>query len=541
MKKLFLVFWVFFLLVGIVSAILNITPQYSNIKNFNFVYFTPTDAEATFISQHLDLMVYTGSYKSQFRASNPDLQVWSYDTCMSMGVLAPINKLATVWPICTSQYSAAFCEGMFFHLARDATITSINDGVNTPVKGWNPADDTNGDGIRDIGPSDPQRTALFKNESRIPSWSIYQRWTNFNHTFWSDYCSNTTTDDFSWGTSEFDGIMLDEVTADVPPNIPSGNYFVELNPADQSADYISKATIFLSTFCDKAHAKGKYCGVNGPFDKYSSVVDVDFNEFIFTYQQELAWYQMNSQGDYTTKPYTSDNYWRMNIAKRSSPVGVSEMLQYQGNDFATWPCGQTFDSVPRDQNYFLSLYYMMKDSNSFFSWWPVSCSATYNCRTPSQIWFGAREVDIGQPVGDFYIINGTNINYNNNPGGYYGMFVRNYTKGMVYTLPRPHWQSCIGDTTYNTINLPGTYQVVNNDGSLGAPTNQIQLRWKEGAVLLKSGPSSDVNSDGKINVKDLAIVIFNQGRTPTGNYANLDLDSDSKINWNDVQIVANNM
>jgi parallel beta-helix repeat protein len=61
-----------------------------------------------------------------------------------------------------------------------------------------------------------------------------------------------------------------------------------------------------------------------------------------------------------------------------------------------------------------------------------------------------------------------------------------------------------------------------------------------GSTTLTSN-SPDVNSDGLINIKDLSIVIFNQGRTPTGNYAHLDLNNDTLINWNDVQIVMGNI
>ncbi len=63
------------------------------------------------------------------------------------------------------------------------------------------------------------------------------------------------------------------------------------------------------------------------------------------------------------------------------------------------------------------------------------------------------------------------------------------------------------------------------------------LEYTSGAVF----NSPDVNSDGSINIKDLAIVIFNQGRTPTGNYAHLDLNNDTLINWNDVLAVMSNI
>jgi len=54
---------------------------------------------------------------------------------------------------------------------------------------------------------------------------------------------------------------------------------------------------------------------------------------------------------------------------------------------------------------------------------------------------------------------------------------------------------------------------------------------------------SDINSDGRINIIDLAIVIFNQGRNSGQpnwiNYDHLDFDSNGQINWVDVSYVRN--
>jgi len=55
------------------------------------------------------------------------------------------------------------------------------------------------------------------------------------------------------------------------------------------------------------------------------------------------------------------------------------------------------------------------------------------------------------------------------------------------------------------------------------------------------GKNPDVNGDGFVNVIDLAIVIFNQGRNPVSNpnYAHLDLNEDNAINFEDVELVMN--
>lgn len=64
---------------------------------------------------------------------------------------------------------------------------------------------------------------------------------------------------------------------------------------------------------------------------------------------------------------------------------------------------------------------------------------------------------------------------------------------------------------------------------------------RQGNEGVFGGVNYDVNLDGSINIKDLAIVIFNQGRSASGGYAHLDLDSDGNIDWDDAKIIIHNM
>lgn len=51
----------------------------------------------------------------------------------------------------------------------------------------------------------------------------------------------------------------------------------------------------------------------------------------------------------------------------------------------------------------------------------------------------------------------------------------------------------------------------------------------------------DINGDGRVNVLDLSVIIFNQGRavTPGGGYGHLDVNGDGRITWLDVEMVRN--
>lgn len=61
-------------------------------------------------------------------------------------------------------------------------------------------------------------------------------------------------------------------------------------------------------------------------------------------------------------------------------------------------------------------------------------------------------------------------------------------------------------------------------------------------ITNSSFPPKDINSDGKVNIIDLAIIVFNQGRDPLNpNYNNLDLNQDEKIDFSDVKVVMTNI
>ncbi len=66
-----------------------------------------------------------------------------------------------------------------------------------------------------------------------------------------------------------------------------------------------------------------------------------------------------------------------------------------------------------------------------------------------------------------------------------------------------------------------------------------------GQLVMMVPDPADVNKDDVVNIIDLAIVIFNQGRNSgQGNwnyYKYLDLDGDSNIDWDDVRIVMSKM
>jgi len=478
-----LIVFFFLLFIALSVSALNIDPVYSHIRNFAIIYYDMSDEEAAWVGQHHDLII--GHYHPITKQYNPDIIFFKYAICQA---LPGGTELTPIWNACL-QSSETDCENMFFHLIKDSSVSSqecTGCGWETrTIPGWNPANDRDGNGYVDDSEFAtrpfPDASARYKNQSRIPGWLWSDPLANFNNTFWSDYCTDRETQSFAIPgyTDEYTGLMNDAIDLDIRYPV------LELNqdPAIRRQQYITMTGTYLTKMCGKVRAKGKICSINSAAakDLYAQYVDVELNEFWFTYAQELAWYQMNSTGGYD-RPFTEDNYYVMKQVKRISQYNTTETIQFQGNDYSWWPgCSGDDESVPRDKYYFLSLFYQVKNENAMFSWYPASADAIYN-RPPSTLWLPAIEVDIGQPEGDWYIISGTNPDYYDE---YYEIFVRNYTKGRVYTKPRPSWNSCIGSATATTHNLGGVFRKVNYDGTISPQITSISLRDKEGAILLK--------------------------------------------------------
>jgi len=87
-------------------------------------------------------------------------------------------------------------------------------------------------------------------------------------------------------------------------------------------------------------------------------------------------------------------------------------------------------------------------------------------------------------------------------------------------------------TEYNNYTVNVTY--------LGeTQSKQVNLTSSQTVTFeFNAGPCPDANLDGIVNIKDLAIVIFNQGRSATGNYAHLDFTEDGYIDFADVSKVV---
>ncbi len=115
------------------------------------------------------------------------------------------------------------------------------------------------------------------------------------------------------------------------------------------------------------------------------------------------------------------------------------------------------------------------------------------------------------------------------------------TQASMNTVPRLI-NHTLNNDWYAKVNLTaGTHTyyawVLENSGAY----HQTETR----TITYLPGASPDVNGDGKVNVIDLAIVIYNQGHKSTdgnwNNYDHLDLDSDNAVDFDDVKIVMSSI
>lgn len=106
-----------------------------------------------------------------------------------------------------------------------------------------------------------------------------------------------------------------------------------------------------------------------------------------------------------------------------------------------------------------------------------------------------------------------------------------------------------GDISYNPHSAQASYSGDSNSGGItvGQYGEEIVITLP-GTYGLSCGvapPDADVNNDGSVNVIDLAIVIFwqgkNSGDADWDDYSHLDLDQDNDVDFSDVQVVIVNL
>jgi hypothetical protein len=166
---------------------------------------------------------------------------------------------------------------------------------------------------------------------------------------------------------------------------------------------------------------------------------------------------------------------------------VARRLNTPGNPFLVLDSsaqgGAPFDA--RTQLATLSYYYLLADPDRTFLMF-------YGGDAPStswtQHWSPAAVVDVGKPTGAMKVL-ATGADPAN-PALTYQVLARDYTDALVLYKPLSYAQGkgegTTADATATTVQLGGTYRVVNSTGTIGQFVTSVTLRNGEGVILLKT-------------------------------------------------------
>jgi len=481
---------------------------------------------------HLDFIdSVDGSYLDYIRGINPTIQgLGQYEVFTSViegssGDQAVRNRAAEL---------GRDVEDAFLHYNRDslsptratynvsdmfpwlrAEYDSVSRNYKVYVPGWDPANDVNGDGYVDDAEFshlvNPSATARRKMHARTCIWS------------WGPPPHGP-----QWETNlaAFDivEVLIDMIEADLNAPASKGQlsgygliYFDVVDGwfrygtntleyphvagGDYQQDYRNDIAALL------AYAKESYGSrvlIGGNTSKGYWTIDKELDVAIrelFTNTWD-TWGQWEGQlpgGRYGPLNPNSAYYQARNAGKMQVLQHQYNLLYYVGDTPAVWA---------RDRIFGVSMYYLLQNPGKDYwhayrgsGYWPTVANS-------EKMWSHALEVDIGAPTGAvpagktaitpwgvWVFAEGADPGHPDYPDiskCRYKVYAREYTNGLVLLKPKSGYDSArstFADSTATTHDLGGWYQPVNDDGTLGEPTNTVTLRNGEAAIFVGGKPT----------------------------------------------------
>ena len=346
-------------------------------------------------------------------------------------------------------------------------------------KGWDPANDVDGDGfVSDAEFAslvNPLATARFAYQSRVPYGNsaayVGNRWTlNVNN-------SNTAT----WGQQWFPSLKTSQGSKDDGIFSDNGYLYIDWASANWFREFAANSTWY--TWNGIAWGLLKTALGSTPFN-----VNVGNN------------YNNTTINTYGTGPdvleteswltgYTSIFKGHMDdIINRSKVLGISSMLEGLVNP-------QVAMDADRNKIYSLASYYLQAYDTPYAPTYFYYGGAGYRASDNRTVnWFKAIEYNVGTPTGDYYT---AQTGYDPEKTSIaYTVFCRSYTnalvcvKPMIYGLYSGTWQfGTTDDGTLTSLSLGGSYQPLNYDGTLGSVATTVSLRNQEGTIMIPADSS----------------------------------------------------
>lgn len=352
--------------------------NFNHIRTFLVGYGNFNESQKQWIASHFDLTI-----NENIHAYNPNATNLKYVLFATMVI--PSNKAQKLMEFCNE--TGANFEDVFLHLNRDTNFTlpisnpmSDDWPVETrTVKGWDPANDINGDGyVNDTefeNLVNPNATARYRNESRVP---IY---------YWNppDYVMNIGNKDYqkfivnySLGEiNDYDGLFID-TTASVIPVPSTAKKNIAEYPQNPDEEW-QKDMQYLLARVKKAMPDKILVG-NGWFAE-PLISDGRMLECWKNIASPIsnAW---NSYDDFKNG---------LDAIIDMDKKGEIQLIQYNA--------GMENVSMDRDLIFGLASYYLVHGNFTYFF---VGKHPYINVL---ENWFDAISFDIGKPKGKYYIFN----------------------------------------------------------------------------------------------------------------------------------------
>lgn len=253
------------------------------------------------------------------------------------------------------------------------------------------------------------------------------------------------------------------------PNLPGRNY----NGLD--AAYSAAATAWLGALRNALASAGKFMLIN-----VAQYYWMDLAEQEYTAAGGVCLELVHVPFDWSANGYASF----AEQVRRAVANGVLVDLfgRWCVDGRPTYTPGNYASGPDRYRMWRLASYYYLRgypDDPGIVYFNPSFCNENDSLAEYLAEWAPANEVDIGDPLGDGYVIQQGAATC-----GSYKVFARNYTFGMVLVRPQDG-SSCTeyGDGTAITVPLPDAMRILAADGTLGESVTSVQLRNAEAVVL----------------------------------------------------------
>lgn len=433
-------------------------------------------------------------------------------------------------------------EDMYIHYQRDIKLCkdySCTLSDQYTIKGWDPVNDTNGDGIKDAS-INPKANAQKRSDSRV----YYYSWLSFFNShnlgnpsyqqFMGDYCAGELTKN-----PAFSGLMADTAIPNIKKGDPAPNqveYIAEYaNTQDNNSpdnakwdrDFVSLVTYI------RTQINNKLVIPNTSGYEFMALADAGGGE-----HQEMYYHFKGDQSPY-----------KWDYLKQQSDKGKYSLVL---------PSWETYgNDNERERMHDLAWFYVGQQPYTYLGFRGFGYVDVLGWAPNGEDWFKALETDIGTPVDSTYQTAVAESEGKKDPAGQtYAIFTRKYSKALIVTRPKliydnPNDQ--YGNNTGVIYNLPsyktatGTsnkYKALRTDGTLGPEITQVTLRMPESAILFPSSTPISSSPSLSPSISPTATTTPTPTPTPTPPSAPTNLNSTTHdtasitLNWNTVSGAA---